>query len=306
MATPLHSEQATLSLVGNHNHAIEVDAPQLQDSIEDVLARLPAVLQTSLELDTIINLFHKEISKVLPYSSMHYKYQDHHCDVMPASRSHHSCNYRLEMNKSWLGELTLTRRTKFSDEDTQVFEELLCKLIYPLRNCILFRQAQAAALNDALTGLHNRGAFDNSLKREMDIAQRQHLPMSLLVIDIDHFKAVNDTYGHGGGDHALQLLAQSISNTMRTSDLAFRYGGEEFTLILSNTDVKAASLVAERIRIAASKLTCVADNKNFGLTISIGAAEFKQGEAAAALFDRADQALYQAKKTGRNKMICAD
>ena len=306
MATPLHTEQATLSLVGKHNHAIALDTPQREESIEDVIARLPAVLQTTLELDDVINLFHKEISKVLPYSSLHYQHQEVHCDIKTGSRSHHSCNYRLEMNNNWLGELTLTRRSKFSDADTQMLEDLLCKLIYPLRNCLLYRQAQTAALHDKLTGLNNRGAFDDSLKREIDIAQRQHTPMSLLVIDIDHFKAVNDTHGHSGGDNALQLLAKSIMDTMRTSDIAFRYGGEEFTLILSNTDAKAAQLVAERIRIAASQLTCVADNKNFGFTISLGLAQLNQGEKGASLFDRADQALYQAKKAGRNQTVSAE
>ena len=306
MATPLHTEQATLSLVGNHNHAVALNAPQHQDSVEDVIARLPAVLQTSLELDSVINLFHNEIKKVLPYSSMHYKYQDIHCDVMDNGRSHHSCNYRLEMNESWLGELTLTRRNKFTDDDMQLFEDLLCKLIYPLRNCLLYRQAQTSALQDKLTGLSNRAAFDDSLKREIDIAQRQHIPMSLLVIDIDHFKAVNDTHGHSGGDNALQVLAESISSTMRASDLAFRYGGEEFTLILNNTDAESAHLVAERIRQAVVKLTCVADNKSFGFTISIGTAELKQGEIGSSLFDRADQALYQAKKTGRNKTVSTE
>lgn len=307
MATPLHTEQATLSLVGNkHNHAIALDTPQHEESIGDIIARLPSVLQTTLELDDVINLFHKEISKILPYSSLHYQHQEAHCDIKTGSRSHHSCNYRLEMNHVWLGELTLTRRSKFSEVDTQLLEDLLCKLIYPLRNCLLYRQAQTAALHDKLTGLNNRGAFDDSLKREIDIARRQHTPLSLLVIDIDHFKSVNDTHGHSGGDNALQLLAQSIMGTMRASDIAFRYGGEEFTLILSNTDAKAAQLVAERLRIAASQLTCVADNKSFGFTISLGLAQLNQGEKGSSLFDRADQALYQAKKTGRNKTVSAE
>ncbi len=305
MATPRHKEQATLSLVDKHNHAVALDVPQQEESIESVLAHLPAVLQTTLELDDVINLFHREISKILPYSSLHYQHKDTHCDIATGSRSHHSCNYRLEMNNIWLGELTLTRRNKFSDPDTQLLEDLLCKLIYPLRNCLLYRQSQTAALHDKLTGLNNRGAFDDNLKREIDIAQRQHSPLSLLVIDIDHFKTVNDIYGHRGGDTVLQLLAKSIMDTMRASDVAFRYGGEEFTLLLNNTDAKSAHLVAERIRLAVSQITATADNKNFGITISLGLAQLNQGEQGSSLFERADQALYQAKKTGRNKTVSA-
>ncbi|MDH5357696.1 MAG: GGDEF domain-containing protein [Gammaproteobacteria bacterium] len=307
MENQLHPEIAKLSLVSKHNHAIDFNEPKHAiETAEEVALRLPAVLQTSLELDEVINLFHKEISKVLPYDSLHYLHQAMHYEINTGSRSHHSCNYRLEMNNVWLGEITLTRRKKFSDDDTQLLEDLLCKLIYPIRNCLLFRQAQTAALQDKLTGLGNRGSFDSSLAREIDLAHRQRIPMSLIVLDIDHFKAVNDNYGHSSGDLALQALAQSITDTLRLSDIAFRYGGEEFTLILSNTDIESAQLVAERIRTAASQITCSDGNRTFGFTVSLGIAQLNQAEKAATLFDRADQALYLAKKSGRNQTVCAD
>lgn len=309
MAKQTPTETAKLSLVGKHSHAVAFTEPQQDlelNRVDDVLSRLPAVLQTTIDLDEVINLFHTEISKVLNYDSLHYVHQGVLCDFNTGSRSHHSCNYRLEMNTVWLGELTLTRRKKFTDADTQLVEDLLCKLIYPLRNSLLYRQAQTAALQDQLTGLNNRGAFDASLKREIDLSQRQHTPMSLLVLDIDHFKAVNDNYGHSSGDAALKAVAQSITETMRRSDIAFRYGGEEFTLVLSNTDIEAARLVAERLRVAVSQLTCSDGKRNFGFTVSAGAAQLTQGEDGSSLFDRADQALYQAKKTGRNQTVCAE
>jgi len=309
MAKQTQTETAKLSLVDTQSNAVAFTDQQQNlelNQVEDVIARLPSVLQTSIDLDEVINLFHTEVSKVLAYDSLHYLHQGMLCDINTGSRSHHSCNYRLEMNTVWLGELTLTRRKKFTDTDTQLVEDLLCKLIYPLRNSLLYRQAQTAALQDQLTGLNNRGAYDASLKREIDLAQRQHTPMSLLVLDIDHFKAVNDTYGHSSGDAALKAVAQSITDTMRRSDIAFRYGGEEFTLILSNTDIEAARLVAERIRIAISQLTCSDGKRSFGFTISAGAAQLTQGEDGANIFDRADQALYQAKKIGRNQTICAE
>ncbi|PHS71441.1 MAG: GGDEF domain-containing protein [Methylophaga sp.] len=301
------TETAKLSIVSRHGNTIVSTEPLHElEHADNVAARLPSVLQTTLELDEMLNLFDKEIRQVVPYDSFHYQHQGVQCDVSTGSSKAHSCNYRLEMNTVWLGELTLTRRKKFSDKDTQVIEDLLCKLIYPLRNCLLYRQSQAAALEDKLTGLNNRGAFDASLKREIGIAQRQRTPMSLIVLDIDHFKAVNDNYGHSSGDKALQALAKAITNTMRTSDIAFRFGGEEFTLILSNTDVEAARLVAERIRVAVSQLTCNDGKRTFGFTISLGISQFKHGENCAELFDRADKALYQAKKQGRNQTVCAD
>lgn len=307
MAKSSHTETAKLSLVGKHSHAVDFITPEHDaNQAEDIIARLPAVLQTTIDLEELINLFHNEIHDLVPYDSLHYQHQGVLSDISTASRSHHSCTYRLEMNSVWLGELTLTRRTKFTDENTQLIEDLLCKLIYPLRNCLLYRQSQALALQDKLTGLNNRAAFDDSLRREVGLAHRQHTPLSLVVLDIDHFKAVNDSYGHSAGDKALQVLAESLMETMRGSDIAFRYGGEEFTLILSNTDKNAAYLVAERIRVAASQLSCNDGSRTFGYTISLGVAELKQGEKASVLFDRADHALYEAKKSGRNKTLIAD
>jgi len=306
MAKQLNSDNAKLSLVSDRNHASAFIEPPKPDGIEAIAAGLPAILQTSLELDDVIGLFHKQVNSILNYDSVHYQHQGVHCDITFGTRSHHSCNYRLEMNGVWLGEITFTRRTKFDDFDTQNIEDLLCKLIYPLRNSLLYRQSQAAALTDGLTGLNNRTAFDNSLQRELGLAHRQQTPMSLIVLDIDNFKVINDTYGHSSGDQALKSLADVIGETMRASDIAFRYGGEEFVLILSNTDSDAAALVAERIRIATSQLFCSDGTRSFGITISLGVAQLNTGEKASTLFDRADHALYQAKKAGRNQTVQAN
>lgn len=300
------TETAKLSLVGKHSHAVAFTTPDIDNNqSNEVINRLSAILQTTLELDDLVQLFQDELIKVIAYDSFHYQHRDVLCDINTAKRSLHKCTYRLEINTVWLGELTVTRGKKFSEQDTQLVEDALCKLIYPLRNCLLYRQAQRAALQDKLTGLNNRAAFDNSLTREVDLAQRQHAPLSLVVLDIDHFKAVNDTYGHSAGDTALRALAESIIETLRRSDIAFRYGGEEFTLILSNTDKTSAHLVAERIRIAIAQLNCPDGTRNFGFTISLGVAELAQGEHITAFFDRADQALYQAKKQGRNNTVLA-
>jgi len=306
MKNKFHAETAKLSLVGKHSHAVNFSQSKDDNQdIEYIAARLPAILQTSLELDDVIELFHREITKVLSYDSLHYQHQDAQCDISTGSRNHHACNYRLEMNKVWLGELTLTRRTKFSDAEMQLLEDMLCKLIYPVRNCLLFRQVQTTALQDKLTGLNNRSSFYMSLKREIDLAHRQHMPMSLIVLDIDNFNVLNDTYGHSIGDIALQLLANSITETMRGSDIAFRYGGEEFSLLLSNTDSKSAFMLAERLRLAAFELKCNDGKLNFGFSISLGIAQLNHGEDGTSLFDRADHALYHAKKSGKNISKCA-
>jgi len=300
------TETAKLSLVGKHSHAVAFTTPDPDvNQSEEILSRLPAILQTTLELDDLIQLFQNELKKMIAFDSFHYQHRDVLCDINTAKRSQHNCTYRLEMNAVWLGQLTLTRGKKFSESDTQLVEDFLCKLVYPLRNCLLYRQAQRAALQDKLTGLNNRAAFDNSLTREVDLAQRQHTPLSLVILDIDHFKTVNDAYGHSSGDIPLRMLADSIIDTLRRSDIAFRYGGEEFALILSNTDKESAHSVAERVRLGASQLNCNDGTRNFGFTVSLGVSELEQGENVTAFFDRADKALYQAKKSGRNNTISA-
>lgn len=119
MENQLPSATAKLSLVGKHSHAIDFAIPQgAPNSVEDITARLPAILQTSLEVATVIELFHNQASEILSYDSLHYQHQSSHCEINTGNRSHHACNYRLEMNGSWLGELSLTRSKKFTDSDT--------------------------------------------------------------------------------------------------------------------------------------------------------------------------------------------
>lgn len=272
---------------------------------DQVSARLPSLLQTTLDLSELLSLFQQQLQQVLKFDSYHYHHDDIAFAFDSSSQSHHSCHYALELNGHFLGDISLTRRKVFSETELQLFESLLSLVVYPLRNCLLYKKALDAAMEDSLTGLNNRAAFDNSLKREIELAYRQKSPLSILVLDIDHFKVINDTYGHASGDKALRQLADNIKHTMRGSDIAFRYGGEEFTLILNNTTQDDARIVANRLRVAASQLSCEDDKHTFGFTISVGIAQLKTGETASELFDRADKALYEAKKAGRNAAFCA-
>jgi diguanylate cyclase (GGDEF)-like protein len=204
------------------------------------------------------------------------------------------------MNGQYLGDLTLTRRQRFTDQQIELLEDILCLLVYPLRNCLMYRQAVQAALMDHVTGLGNRTAYERSLDREVDIAKRQITPLSLIVIDIDKFKNINDSFGHSIGDQALSMVADKITHTLRRSDIAFRYGGEEFVLILNNTDKAGAEEVAERLRKAIADARYQVANSDLSMTVSLGVAELKTEEFGYHLFKRADKAMYEAKKSGRN------
>lgn len=163
------------------------------------------------------------------------------------------------------------------------------------------------AATDALTGLANRRILDERLRLEWDRAQRSAEPLTLLMIDVDHFKAFNDRHGHHGGDEALRTVAQVIgTNIRRPADLAARYGGEEFAVVLPHTDAKGAEVIAEHIRSSIEHLPRVAGDER-PITVSIGLSTWDKRSRLSleSLLLSADQALYEAKHTGRNRIVDA-
>jgi diguanylate cyclase (GGDEF)-like protein len=161
------------------------------------------------------------------------------------------------------------------------------------------------SVHDPLTGLFNRQELRNLLEKEMQRARRYQRDLSVCMIDIDHFKKINDTYGHPVGDKVLTILASIIKKTIRENDIAFRYGGEEFLIVLTETPVPQALSLAERLRKSIEAYE-FKDSKEaeFNATVSIGVATFtEQIKSEEELLKTADQALYAAKKAGRNQVM---
>jgi diguanylate cyclase (GGDEF)-like protein len=165
-------------------------------------------------------------------------------------------------------------------------------------------QLSQMAMTDALTGMPNRRAFEEALSRDLARAERHGGAVTLILVDADHFKKVNDTFGHQGGDSVLKALADVLKESTRTSDIAARVGGEEFALILPQTDADNALVVAERVRVkfAVRKIT-LADGRTAKATVSLGMATATAPGCRGldkALYEAADRALYAAKAAGRN------
>ena len=156
-----------------------------------------------------------------------------------------------------------------------------------------------------LTETGNRIAMDQTLQREVDMARRHLNPLSLLMLDIDHFKIINDTYGHTAGDKVLRAVAGAIKRQLRNVDMVFRFGGEEFLILLSNTGRDAAAMVGERLRQAAQAQDYWADDTRIELTVSLGCSTLLAAESTESLLRRADSALYVAKREGRNRLAMA-
>ncbi len=166
--------------------------------------------------------------------------------------------------------------------------------------------AEQHSNTDPLTGLANRRSLDEFLRLAQIAAMEKGEPLSILMIDIDHFKKFNDTYGHQVGDQVLRLVAKVLQDSVRDVDLAARYGGEELIAVLPGADLDACAAVAERIRcrISEARLTRRATGEEIAsVTISIGVAQFRLAESAEAMIERCDRGLYQAKRLGRNRTV---
>jgi diguanylate cyclase (GGDEF)-like protein len=265
--------------------------------------QISTVLQTSLEIEQIVNLFSREVRVTVPHRSLSYRNTERGMELNLGSPAPHSCTYRLVVSKRSAGELTLTRHQPFSSAEISELEYLLCSLVYPLLNALSYKDAVECARRDGLTSLHNRSAVDEVMQREIKLAHRHKTPLSLIVIDIDDFKAINDQYGHGMGDRVIQCVARQLSASGRESDVVGRYGGEEFVVLLSNTDRDGALRVAERMRRAVAAATCTVDDRPLEVTVSAGVAVLSEGEDGAAVFERADRALYEAKAAGKDRVV---
>ena len=161
------------------------------------------------------------------------------------------------------------------------------------------------AILDGLTGVHNKRYFLEFLERELASSQRHGHPLTLVMFDIDHFKALNDTRGHLAGDHVLRTLSSRIQPRMRREDLLARYGGEEFAAVLNSTDVTGGTRFAEDVRRRIQAAPFEFDGESFTITVSLGVASVvnEQGVDPAALIARADEKLYAAKRAGRNRVV---
>ncbi|MAQ16049.1 MAG: GGDEF domain-containing protein [Sandaracinus sp.] len=161
------------------------------------------------------------------------------------------------------------------------------------------------AVRDALTGLHNRSVLDERIRQETAFTRRHRVPLSVIMIDLDHFKRVNDDHGHAAGDAVLRAIARVLSEAVRAEDLVARYGGEELCVLARGTDTGGAMTLAERLRRHIESLPIRANFTQLRVTASLGVATYR-GDDDDDVVARADAALYEAKRAGRNRCVHAD
>jgi diguanylate cyclase (GGDEF)-like protein len=204
------------------------------------------------------------------------------------------------------GLITVARDRPFSDDDRALLRSLAAQTTLALENVDLHQQVSRQAVTDELTGLSNHGRFQELLGSEMEQVRRYHHPIGLIMLDIDNFKSINDTYGHPQGDVVLKRVARVVADSSRDADFPARYGGEEMALILPHTDLEGAYAIAERVRTAVEALR-IPRRDDLGvlrITASLGVAAITDGSKDALIAD-ADGALYEAKRSGKNRTVRA-
>lgn len=206
--------------------------------------------------------------------------------------------------------VTKNMDAKLTLKEIEYLEELSNQAATTINRANVYAEILKHATLDALTGFYNRRQLEERIKQEYSSAQRQKTPLCSIMTDIDYFKKINDTYGHAVGDLVLKTVSKVMRSQLREYDVAGRYGGEEFALLLPFTKLNEAEMVAERLRdliantkIDISEINPESSEKEISVTISLGIYELKSTDAEDDLLKNADKALYQAKGTGRNRVI---
>ena len=181
---------------------------------------------------------------------------------------------------------------------------LLQETVHHISLALKTKHLHTKAVMDWLTKLYSKSHFAAQLEAQVDMASRDSTKFSLVLLDIDHFKRVNDRYGHASGDRILSGVAAVVLRSLRKYDSAYRYGGEEIAVLLPNTKLEQATKIAERVRTRIQERVFTADNRErLHITVSLGVAQFNEGDDSHSLFGRADKHLYRAKRGGRNRVV---
>jgi diguanylate cyclase (GGDEF)-like protein len=189
----------------------------------------------------------------------------------------------------------------WSKDARQLLEAIAAPVAIAIRNVQLFRDLEKTAMIDALTGCYTRGYGDEMIDIELRRAKRSHMPVSILMFDVDKFKSINDRFGHLAGDAVLSAIGRRLSTLLRRTDIRCRYGGDEFLIVLPDTPTEAATHVATNLAREIERLAISSGTDQIAVTISVGVAPAYVGELdVTALINRADEALYLAKAAGRN------
>lgn len=267
---------------------------------------LVQALHMSLDIEVIVERFARIVGAQVRHDGYRFRHAEYGIEIDHGRPSRHECGYRLSLQQEYLGEILFFRGRRFQPPELQKLECFLTQLLFPIRNALLYRKAVQAAQSDSLTGLYNRAALDRMLPREIATAARAGEALLLFVLDLDHFKRINDQFGHSIGDEVLQRVSDCLRAATRESDLVFRCGGEEFVVLMRVQNAAQGNSLGQRILDMIRNCDRIQNLvSDFSITASIGWAVAAADESPRGLFDRADRAMYVAKNAGRDFLVAA-
>ncbi len=261
----------------------------------------PEEFKVPLERSATRELINKDIVKIDDYQ----KYENAYEKLKELGiRSVLMASLRDSQIFGCLAIVRFGEKRPFDDYDVRVLRSLAFVLTSIIKEDIEKRALLEKAIKDPLTKLYNRYFFEEEVKNELEKARRYEYPVSVILFDIDEFKKVNDTYGHLVGDEVLKKFAEILRTNTRSTDIAVRYGGEEFILLLPYTSLDEAKKVAERIRKIFKSEVFKTDRGNFSLTVSAGVVCCENGQCSLReLLENVDRAMYEAKRQGKDRVV---
>ncbi|NQY34162.1 MAG: GGDEF domain-containing protein [Alteromonadaceae bacterium] len=259
-------------------------------------------LQVTLELENILNIFAMEASKYVDFSGLYFRGEKLSAAIEGSRKAKINRQFKLKINNESIGILSYSINSPINATNFKVLQQLHQYLVYPLKNAVLYQEAMALAMQDGLTKLGNRRYFDEQLQRAMHHANRHKKQVGLLVCDLDKFKAINDTFGHPIGDSVLIHFAKALQSSIRNSDSVFRFGGDEFAIIVEDAGEQSLHVIENRINHAITTDPLLAKYK---VSCSLGYTFMTETDNEKSLFERADQTLYQQKYQQNISMPCS-
>lgn len=260
-----------------------------------------ALLHRKLDLERLLECMLTEGQGFVRFDGLQFLAAERGADIMLGfSRQHHQ-RFELKLGQRSLGEVTLMRAKPFTSRDERDAERLVESLIYPLDNALEHHRVTMKAMTDGPTGLRNQRALDEMLPREIRLVRRVEQPLALMLISVDYLESISEHHGTDVGEKAWQSVAETLGARLRESDMIFRTDEDAFCIVLNQTGLDGALVLAERLRQEVDR--CVSyDNVQFVLTASAGVTELSVSDDATALLARASEALLLARQSGRNQV----
>jgi diguanylate cyclase (GGDEF)-like protein len=249
-------------------------------------------LQTTLDLGKLLDIIAMEAARYINFCGLYFRTQTVSKTLRGSRKAKNERQFELKLNDEFIGTLSYGVNSPISAIHSKDLQRIHQVILYPLKNALQYHKAIQLAMHDGLTGLGNRRYFDEQLKRAMHNANRHHTQIGLVLGDLNKFKAINDTFGHSVGDQVLQQFSNILRSCIRDSDSTFRFGGDEFAIIVEHASEDALDVIQSRIDMALKNNVLLS---KYQVSCSLGTTFMNRADNEQSLFERADKALYRQK-----------